>query len=73
MSFQESWPAHNLVSVAVTPVPVAKLRRASVGDVGLSIFDKKYERTITKNPLYFPGESVFMNDDLDYNVPVRNF
>ena len=62
--FQEIRPIRHLVSVAVTPVPVVKLRKASIGDAESVIFDESYETTITKHSLYSPGTSIYTNNDL---------
>ena len=58
--------------VALGPVPVVQSRRASASDIESAISDKIYEITITKHTLSSPGASIFTNNDLHYNAPVRN-
>ena len=53
-----------MADVSVTLVPVAKLRRASFGDMELSIFDILNDTTIVKHLLYSMSASVFTNDPL---------
>ena len=56
---REIWLTWNLVSVAVTPVRVAKLKCVSIGDVESAIFQKNHEMAITKHSLYSPGARIF--------------
>ena len=64
----------NLISdVSVTPVTVAKLRRASFGDMVLATFYILNKTTIIKHVLYFMSAIIFFNDDLHYNVPLSNY
>ena len=56
----------------VTPVLVANLRPASDDDVESAISEDNCETTITEHSLYSSGASVFTNDELQYDVPMRN-
>ena len=62
-----------ILDVSVTPVTVAKLRRASFGDMVLAIFYILNRTNIIKHVLYFMSAIKKINDDLHYNVLLSNY
>ena len=58
--------------VAATPVSVAQLRCAGVGDVRSAISNGSSENISTEHSLYSPVASVFIKGKLHYDISIRN-